>query len=164
MTARGRRSLRPILAAAAAVVLVSVLGALATDIGPWYYALKKPAWQPPDWLFGPVWTLIFGLAGLSGILAWREAAAHRQRVRIIVFFVANMSLNTLWSVLFFRLHRPDWALVEVGFLWFSIVALMTALFSLSHVATWLLLPYLAWVSFASFLNLAIVRLNAPFAS
>jgi benzodiazapine receptor len=163
MSQARQRLLKPILAAFLAVIVVASFGAFATQLGPWYYALKKPGWQPPDWLFGPAWTLIFGLAAVSGVSAWRNAKTRGERTRVIVGFTCNMMLNTFWSMLFFRLHRPDWALIEVGFLWSSILVVMALLWNLSHLASWLLVPYLLWVSFASFLNLAIVRLNAPFA-
>ena len=158
------RSLKPVLAAATVAVVVAVLGAFVTDLGPWYYDLNKPVWQPPDWLFGPAWTLIFGLAAAAGVSAWRGARSSSTRARIITLIALNIFLNTLWSVLFFRLHRPDWALAEVTFLWLSIAALMRGLWSSSQLASWLLTPYLAWVSFAAVLNFTIVTLNAPFAT
>jgi tryptophan-rich sensory protein len=142
--------------------VVGTLGAVITDLGPWYYALRKPAWQPPDWLFGPAWTTIFGLAAIAGVLAWRGAYSRAGRARIVGLFVLNATLNVGWSWLFFRVHRPDWALFEVGFLWLSIVALIAGLWPYSRVASLLLAPYLAWVTFASVLNVAIVRLNQPF--
>jgi len=152
----------PVLLAAAAAVLLALMGGLATDLDGWYRALNKPAWQPPDWLFGPIWTLIYALAALAGVSAWRGALDAAGRNRILVLFSLNAFLNVLWSLLFFRLHRPDWALIEVAFLWLSIVALMVGLRPLSRASTWLLLPYLAWVSFAAVLNAAVVRLNPAF--
>jgi translocator protein len=163
MMAVASRAWVPILTAAIAASVLGILGALVTDLSAWYYGLRKPAWQPPDWLFGPAWTLIFGLAALAGILAWKEAWGSGDRTRIVVLFAVNAALNVGWSWLFFRLHRPDWALVEVGFLWLSIVVLMVALWPMSRTASWLLAPYLAWVTFAAVLNFAIVRLNGPFA-
>ena len=91
-------------------------------------------------------------------------ATRSQREWILVLFASNAFFNVLWSLLFFRLHRPDWALAEVGFLWLSILALIVFLGRFSRPSGWLLAPYLAWVSFASALNLAVVRLNAPFGS
>ena len=139
------------------------LGASATDIGPWYYALRKPAWQPPDWLFGPAWTLIYSLIALSGVLAWnaRRDRAHGQR--ILGVFAFNALLNVGWSELFFHFQRPDWALVEVVVFWVSILLLIAVAWGASHAAGWLLAPYLAWVAFAGALNGAVVRLNGPFA-
>ena len=153
----------PILAGAAAASTIAIVGALVTELGPWYYGLRQPPWKPPDWLFGPAWTLIFAFAALAGILAWEHAPDRAARARVIWLFAINAGLNVLWSVLFFRLHRPDWALAEVGLLWLSIVALIWIPASYSRAASWLLVPYLAWVTFAALLNFAVVRLNAPFA-
>lgn len=150
---------KPVAAAALAAMAVAGLGALTTDLGPWYFQLKKPTWQPPDWLFGPAWTLIFALAALAGVLYWRSDANREDRQRVLAAFALNAFLNTWWSLLFFRLKRPDWALYEVGFLWLSILLLMVLLARHSRNSMWLLLPYLLWVSFASFLNLTIVNLN-----
>ena len=161
MAARGRRW-RPVLAAAAAAMFVAGLGALTTELGPWYYRLHKPAWQPPDWLFGPVWTAIFSLAALAGILYWNDRTLRNDRLQIVAAFALNAFLNTLWSLLFFRLKRPDWALLEVGFLWLSVAFLIVLLARGSRVAPWLLVPYLVWVGFAAVLNWKIVELNMPF--
>jgi tryptophan-rich sensory protein len=163
MTAPRATTFKAVAAAASAAITVAVLGALVTDLGPWYYSLRKPSWQPPDWLFGPAWTAIFAMAAAAGILAWRQAATRSQRARILAAFAVNAALNTLWSLLFFRLQRPDYALVEVAFLWLSIMAVILAVLPLSRKAAGLMLPYLAWVSFAACLNWVIDRLNAPFA-
>jgi len=152
----------PVLLAAAAAVLVALMGILATDIGGWYQALNKPAWQPPDWLFGPVWTLIYAMAAVAGVSAWLGATDSIGRNRILMLFALNGFLNVLWSLLFFRMHRPDWALIEVAFLWLSVIALMVGLRRYSKSAFWLLIPYLVWVSFAAVLNATIVRLNPGF--
>ncbi len=152
----------PIVVAAAAAIFVAVAGLLLTPLGPWYYGLKKPRWQPPDWLFGPAWTLIFTLAATAGVMAWNAADTDAGRRCVIVLFAVNGALNMGWSALFFTLRRPDWSLIEVAFLWLSIVALIAGLWRLAPLASLLLVPYLAWVSFASVLNRAIVRLNAPF--
>jgi len=154
--------LLPVLVAAGTAILVASVGATMTDIGPWYQGLAKPSWQPPDWLFGPAWTLIFALAALSAVTAWREAPDQPSREWMVGLFAVNGVLNILWSALFFRLRRPDWALVEVVFLWLSVLALILVLRRYSRTAALLLVPYLAWVSFAAVLNLAVVRLNAPF--
>jgi tryptophan-rich sensory protein len=157
-----RRSWKPIILAALAASFVAFLGATATDLGPWYQNLAKPSWQPPDWLFGPVWTLIFGLSAISGVLAWRLAPNQATREWVIGAFALNGFLNVLWTILFFRFKHPDWALIEVGFFWLSIVALIFFLARISKPAGALLLPYLAWVSFAAVLNLSVARLNSPF--
>jgi tryptophan-rich sensory protein len=153
---------KPVLAAAISATGVGLLGMLTTDLSTWYFNLRKPEWQPPDWLFGPVWTTIFALAAIAGVLYWKNVADREARLRVQLAFFANAFLNTLWSLLFFRLKRPDLALYEVGFLWVSIVVLIVLLRGGSRSAAWLIAPYLAWVSFAAFLNLTIVQLNAPF--
>ncbi|MEO8010785.1 MAG: TspO/MBR family protein [Dokdonella sp.] len=157
-----RLTWRPVALALLLTVVVSVVGALTTDIGAWYYALQKPSWQPPDWLFGPVWTTIFALAATSAILAWRRAPDSGSRRRMVILFIVNMILNVGWSLLFFRLQRPDYAFYEVALLWSSIVTLMVIMWPYSRASSVLLTPYLLWVSFAAYLNLTIVRLNGPF--
>ena len=153
---------RPIAGAAAAAIAVAGLGAAATDLGPWYQSLVKPSWQPPDWLFGPAWTLIYALTAISGAVAWSAARDARSRTRILALFALNALLNVTWSELFFGFQRPDWALAEVGLFWMSILMLIVVLRRYSRTASLLLWPYLAWVTFAAFLNLAVVRLNYPF--
>lgn len=164
MSTLAARRLRTIGTAALSAVAVAVLGALTTQLGPWYYSLNVPPWKPPDWLFGPAWTLIFGLTALSGYMAWmRSGNRPGLQARILAAFAANGIFNLLWSALFFKMHRPDWALAEVGMLWLSILVLMILIGRVSALASALLTPYLAWVSFAAVLNYEIVRLNGPFA-
>ena len=152
----------PIIVAAMTTLFVLGVGGWMTTIGPWYENLIKPKWNPPNWVFGPAWTLILGLAAWSGVLAWTNASNGRDQFLILALFGINIVLHMLWSPLFFNLRRPDWALLEIPFLWLSIVARMFGVAPLSSKASWLLLPYLLWVTFAAFLNLTIVRLNAPF--
>lgn len=140
---------------------LGIAGGLSTPLGPWYRNLKKPAWQPPDWLFGPAWTLILAAAATAAVLAW-QAADGAGRRDVLILFGVNAVAFLAWSPLFFVAKRPDWALVEVVFLWASLVALVAGLWGIAPTAALLILPYLAWVSFAAVLNLAIVRLNAPF--
>jgi translocator protein len=148
--------------AALAALSVAALGGLATEIGPWYRGLAKPAWNPPDWLFGPAWTLIYALTALAGVEAWQASRDASQRRVLAALFITNGVLNILWSLLFFRLRRPDWALVEVGALWLSILVLIIYCGRIQRRTIALLLPYLAWVSFAAVLNASVVSLNAPF--
>ena len=153
---------RPVLVAAAAAFAVAALGGLMTDLGPWYSSLLRPSWQPPDWAFGPAWTTIFALAALAGATAWQRAPDRGSREWMLGLFALNGFLNVFWSLLYFRLKRPDWALYEVGFLWLSVLLLIVVLGRYSRPSAWLLAPYLAWVAFAAMLNFASVRLNAPF--
>lgn len=153
---------RPVAIAAAAAVSVAVLGALMTDLGPWYAGLTQPSWKPPDWAFGPIWTTIFALASAAGVIGWRRAPARSDRSLVLMLFTANGFLNVFWSLLFFRLHRPDWALLEVPLLWLSVLALIVVLWRFARSAGALLVPYLIWVSIAALLNWQTVQLNGPF--
>ena len=153
---------KPVAWAAGAALVVAFIGGGVTDTGPWYQALRKPWFQPPDWLFAPAWTLIYSLTAMAGVLSWRAAAPGPQRDWLLVAFALNGFLNVLWSLLFFGLRRPDWALVEVVFLFLSVASLVWLAGRQSRLAGLLLLPYLIWVGFAGVLNLAVVQLNAPF--
>lgn len=156
------RRLVPVLVAAGAALAVAGLGALMTDLGDWYRQLEQPAWKPPDWLFGPAWTLIFGFAATAGVAAWRQAPDKASREWLLALFALNGFLNVLWSLLYFRLRRPDWALLEVGLLWLSVLLLILVLGRYCRQARWLLLPYPAWISVAGALNWGTVQLNRPF--
>jgi tryptophan-rich sensory protein len=153
----------PIVVASGVAILLGAFGGLMTPIGRWYHDLRKPKLQPPNWLFGPAWGVILGLAAWSAVTAWNAASDDGERTSVIILFATNAVFHALWSPLFFRARRPDWALIEVVFLWGSLVALVIGLWPISHFASLLIVPYLLWVSFASWLNSAIVRLNRPFA-
>jgi len=159
----GWRRTRPVLVAAAAAIAVAATGGSLTELGPWYQHLLKPPWQPPGPAFGAIWTVIFALCAVSGVIAWRQALSQARREWMIGFFALNGFLNILWSLLFFRLRRPDWGLWEVSFLWSSVLLLIIFLARFSWRASALLAPYLIWVTIASVLNAEIVRLNGPFA-
>ncbi|MFY9512788.1 MAG: TspO/MBR family protein [Rubrivivax sp.] len=159
-----KRAHLPVLVAAAAALGVAVLGALSTDLGPWYAGLQQPPWKPPDAWFGPAWTTIYAFTAAAAVQAWAHAGTRGHRDTVILAAVLNALLNIVWSLLFFRLRRPDWALVEVVPLWLSIVLMMVVFGRESRLAALLLLPYLLWVGFAAALNAAVVRLNGPFGS
>lgn len=148
----------PIVCAVLWAVGLLAIGGLMTPLADWYARLNKPTWQPPGWAFGPAWTVILGLAALSAVRAW-DAGDAGQRTDVLILFGVNGLFHLLWSPLFFKLQRPDLALIEVPFLWASLVALVVGLWPIDQTAALLILPYLAWVSFAAFLNLTIVRLN-----
>jgi tryptophan-rich sensory protein len=148
--------------AALAAVFVAVLGGAMTQVGPWYHHLAKPAWTPPDVAFGVIWTAIFAFAATSGSLAWLKAKTAPTRETIIGLFAANGFFNVFWSLLFFTLHRPDWALWESLALWLSVAALVVFLMRVSRTASLLTVPYLVWVSIAVLLNADVVRLNGRF--
>ena len=154
-------SKKPTLIAFLLVLVVGGIGGAATEIGPWYLQLVKPSWQPPDWAFGPVWTLLYITTSIAGVRAWRNADAQEKKY-FLAAVLMNCVLNILWSVLFFKLHRPDIALMEVGALWLSVLILTVLPWSYSRASTWLMVPHLFWVSTAACLNLSIVKLNGPF--
>ena len=153
---------RTIWIAAALAVVLSTAGRLLTDLSPWFYALRRPWYQPPDWVFGPAWTIIYACGTAAGVIAWRAARHRGEKTRILALFAVNGACNLIWSWMFFTLQRPDWALIEVGFLWASIVALMIGLWPIDRRAALLITPYLAWVTFAAYVNYGVVQLNGPF--
>jgi len=159
--ARGRRW-EPIATAACAAIAVAVIGGTLTDLGPWYQGLKEPYWKPPDSAFGLIWTVIFSLAAISGVLAWRGDRSRKGRQWILGLFAVNGFFNILWSLVFFKLERPDYALVEVAALWLSILALIITVYRKSTLSSLMLVPYLIWVSLAAALNYQVVLLNGPF--
>lgn len=149
-----------------ACLLVGFIGSLATfpAIPGWYASLVKPSFSPPNFLFGPVWTILYIMMGISLALIWvRDGKGKKgqagKKGEAIAFFIFQLILNSLWSILFFGFKSPGLALIEIVALWFSILLTMVKFFSISKTAGWLLAPYLAWVSFASILNFAIFRLN-----
>lgn len=138
-----------------------VVGSLFTApaIDGWYAALTKPEIAPPNWLFAPVWITLFMLMGIAAFLVWRRGAT-RTDVRVALsFFVLQLALNTLWSVIFFGFFSLGAALVEIALLWLAIAATIVTFAKVSKPAAWLLAPYLLWVSFAAYLNYALWTLN-----
>ncbi len=128
------------------------------SIPTWYAALAKPRFNPPDQVFGPVWTVLYALMAIAAWLAWKRPDSP-LRTTALVSFGLQLALNFAWSLLFFRDHRIGLALVEIFVLWLAIAVTMSVFFRLSRAAGWMFVPYLAWVSFASVLNFAIWRLN-----
>ncbi|MGP1281502.1 MAG: TspO/MBR family protein [Parasphingopyxis sp.] len=152
----------PILVAAGAAALVAFLGATITDLDGWYRTLEQPGWAPPDYVYGMAWTAIYALVALAAVTAWRRTPTTQASDMLIGLFALNGFLNILWSLLFFRAQRPDWAMIELVALWISIVVLIVVCARYSRLAAVLLLPYLVWVSLAGALNWEVVRLNSPF--
>lgn len=136
--------------------LVGVVGALGTSTDTaWYDGLVKPAWNPPRWVFGPIWTTLYALMGLA---AWRVWDTGRGGAALPIFFV-QLGLNLAWSFVFFNAHAVDAALIEIAALWVAIVATMLAFWRVDRPAAWLMAPYLAWVTFAAALNASIAAMN-----
>ena len=128
------------------------------EIGTGYRALLKPAWNPPDAVFGPVWMTLYLLMAIAAWLIWRSAGFAAARVPLVLF-VLQLVLNVAWSWIFFRLHQMGWAVVEIGVLWVMIFATTVVFFKNNKLAGSLMVPYLVWVGFASVLNFTIWRLN-----
>ena len=143
-----------------------VWGFTISAIPTWYAGLVKPALNPPAWVFGPAWTTLYALMGISLFLIWKQHSNILENVRMlrmwkigIAAFFVQLSLNAIWSIIFFGLHSPGWALVDIVLLWLAIVWTMVVFYKISKPAAYLLLPYILWVSFASYLNYAIWVLN-----
>lgn len=126
--------------------------------GEWYASLQKPAWNPPGWIFGPVWTALYTMMAVAAWLVWKRGGFVAQR-RPLALFLTQLSLNALWTPLFFGLHWPGLAFAEILLLWLAIAATIAAFRPVSRPAMLLLVPYLAWVSFAAVLNFKLWRLN-----
>jgi tryptophan-rich sensory protein len=126
--------------------------------GEWYAALQKPSWNPPGWIFGPVWTALYTMMALAAWLVWRQGGWDKQRKPLLLFLV-QLALNALWTPLFFGWHRPGVAFAEIVLLWLAIAATIAVFRPVSRTAMLLLVPYLAWVSFAAALNFTLWRLN-----
>ena len=124
----------------------------------WYDGLAKPSFNPPGWVFAPVWSVLYLLMGVSAWLIWRSSVGSARR-RALLLFVVQLALNGIWSFLFFGLRSPGWAAPEIVLLWCAIVATLLAFAKINRLAAGLLAPYLLWVSFAVALNLAIWNLN-----
>lgn len=139
---------------------VAALGSVFTSsaMPEWYMSLEKPAFNPPSWVFGPVWTLLYAMMAVAAWLVWREAGFDGATAALGMFLV-QLALNLAWSGIFFGLREPGWAMLEILALWGAIVVTMVLFFRHSSVAGWLMAPYLLWVSFAAVLNAAIWRLN-----
>ena len=145
----------------AACFSAAVIGSAFTtkSVREWYPALHKPTGTPPPWVFGPVWTTLYILMAIAGWQVWERAGGWSGGRLALSLFFLQLLLNALWSVLFFGLRNPAAGLVEIVLLWLAILATVLAIFPISHLASWLMMPYLFWVSYASYLNFGIWRLN-----
>lgn len=137
------------------------VGSLFTtpSIPTWYAGLAKPSWTPPAWIFGPVWSVLYGMMALALWLIWRRSGFATAAVPIALFMV-QLVLNVLWSLLFFGLRMPGVAFAEIVLLWLAILATLITFWRLNASAGYLLLPYLVWTAFAGALNFALWRMNA----
>lgn len=129
-----------------------------SSLSTWYAALHKPAWNPPDWVFAPVWNMLFLMMGVAGWIVWKERQKRPVRQALFLFAI-QLALNLCWSIIFFGLRNPGLAFLEILLLWTAILLTMMKFWRIQHVAGFLFLPYLLWVTFAISLNLFLWRLN-----
>lgn len=156
-----RRRVLCALIAIVPVVFAATLGNLATtpNIAPWYTGLLKPSFNPPNWIFAPVWTLLYAMIAFSFYRILRIPAAAAGRMFAIVLFILQIILNAAWSWAFFAAQSPLGGLIVIGLLWLVIVNMLAEFIQLDRLAGWIIVPYLAWVTFAAILNFAIWRMN-----
>ncbi len=152
---------REVLALVGWLTLTFVASATGVFVstGGWYAALVKPSWNPPGWLFGPVWTLLYAMMAVAAWLVWRAGGWSTQR-RALGLYLCQWALNALWTPLFFGLQRPDLAFAEIVLLDLAVLATAVAFWRVRPAAGLLLVPYVLWVAFATVLNFTIWRLNA----
>ena len=143
-------------------LIAGAIGAFFTApaIPTWYASLVKPSFSPPNYLFGPVWTLLYLLMGIALYRVWSKTPENPAARAAALLFIVHLALNTLWSILFFGLHSPALALLDIIVLLILIIVLIKKFFAQDHLAAYLLIPYLLWVGFATALNFAVWQLNA----
>ena len=141
--------------------LAGIIGSIFTfsSISSWYININKPFFNPPNWIFGPVWTILYVLIGLSAFLVWEKKFKKYYSRKALSVWSIQLILNSIWSILFFGLKNPLLAFIEIIVLWFFILKAILMFYKINKYAAYLLIPYIAWVSFASILNLSIVVLN-----
>lgn len=145
----------------AAPLLIGFIGSQYTiaEIPGWYAGLQKPTWNPPNWLFGPVWTLLYILMGIAAYLVWKTLPQSAFKKWGLFLYALQLVLNLLWTYLFFSKHQLGAALIEIVVLWLTIFCTIIAFSKVNKTAAWLLVPYISWVSFATMLNYTIWQLN-----
>lgn len=156
-----QRIIRIVLVVMTCLVIGYLSGTVTREsITTWYPTLVKPVFNPPNWLFAPVWTILYAMMGVAGGLIWNHLETNREPVKkAFMFFIIQLGLNALWSYLFFGLHNPLLALIEIVLLWLMIFETYSQFKKIDRVAGMLLIPYLAWVAFATVLNASIWWLN-----
>ena len=155
-----KKSILPFLISILIVFSFGFIGSFFTtsSITNWYAFINKPLFSPPNWIFGPVWTLLYILMGVSAFLIWQKRDNLKTKPALI-FYGIQLILNALWSIIFFGMHNPGLALLEIVILWLFILITLIKFYKINKTAGLLFIPYLAWVSFASILNYAIWMLN-----
>ena len=141
--------------------LVGAVAAWFTTAGVngWYAVANKPSFNPPNWVFAPVWTALYLMMGIALWLVWKKDGVKTGRRTALILFAIQLLLNFAWSFIFFYAHQPGWAFAEILLMWVSIMLTIIWFGKVSPAAAWLLVPYIWWVSFASLLNFYIWKLN-----
>lgn len=147
-----------------AVALPLALGAFAgfftsSSVQGWYSTINKPSFNPPNWIFAPVWTTLYVMMGIAFYIVWIKVEQTKIKTKAIIFYFIQLILNFCWSIIFFYAGEPGWAFAEIILLWIMIAATINKFSRISKTAAWLMVPYILWVSFAAVLNFAIWRLN-----
>ena len=147
-----------------AVSLPLALGAFAgfftsPSLKGWYSIINKPSFNPPNWIFAPVWTMLYLMMGIAFYIVWIRVEENKLRTKAIMYYFIQLVLNFCWTIIFFYAAKPGWAFAEIILLWIMIAATINKFSKISKPAAWLLVPYIVWVSFAAVLNFAIWRLN-----
>ncbi len=148
------------LAAAVGICLLAgIIGSVFTvsSIPAWYNTLNKPSFSPPNWLFGPVWTMLYVLMGVAAYLVWTSGAKDVKPALYV--FGLQLILNTIWSVIFFGMRNPLYAFIEIILLWITIALTLMRFYKIRKAAAYLMIPYICWVTFAALLNYEIWRMN-----
>ncbi len=152
---------KSLLAAVAIPQVAGGIGGVATasSVKTWYRTIKKPAWNPPNWVFGPVWTTLYLLMGVASWLVWRERGREDEKKTALAWYGAQLGLNTLWSLIFFGGRKIGLAGLEIGLLWTAILGTAVRFYRIRPLAGLLLVPYALWTTFAAVLNATVWRLN-----
>lgn len=142
--------------------VVGATAALVTQTGEssWYQSIQRPEWNPPGWVFGPVWTALYLMMGWAFYLVWKSPAPAETKRPAMILWIVQLVFNFFWTLIFFGAHQIGWALAEIAVLWLLILLTIFAFARVSKTAAWLLVPYISWVSFATLLTYTIWRLNA----
>ena len=156
--------MKPIFKAIISIALPLAVGAVSgffttSSVNGWYAGVNKPSFNPPNWLFAPVWTSLYILMGIACFLIWNSQGETKEKQVALRFYGIQLGLNFLWSFIFFYAQQPGWAFIEIILMWIMILLTILSFRKISTGAAWLLVPYICWVSFAIVLNFAIWYLN-----
>ena len=131
----------------------------ASGVDGWYAVANKPSFNPPNWLFAPVWTALYIMMGIALYLVWKSESDKAVKQTALTLFAVQLALNFLWSFIFFYAKQPGWAFVDIIAMWVMILLTIISFGKISSTAAWLMVPYICWVSFATLLNFYIWKLN-----